>query len=163
MSFSGRWENFSLQDAFALGRCILNESKFSVFIAVVGHPLTTLENAHELNPHLCGNSSFSEVDIRYIFSVPIGLGDVLLDGTYDYNLSSNQKKLFFLKLRSPVEDHGIKDMFVHPSRFDLIHYTPTPPKNSTPSFGDQFLLASAVKGEKNFFESLVQAGINVST
>jgi hypothetical protein len=71
--YPGRWENFTLRDAFVLGQEILKKSIFGVYISVIGHPLTTLQNAHELNPHLCGNSSFAEVEARHLFTTPIGI------------------------------------------------------------------------------------------
>ena len=158
----GRWENFSLREAFALGAKILEESKFSVFISVIGHHLTTLENAHELNPHLCGNSSFSEVESRYLFSSPVGLGDLDISGNYDFDLARNQKQIFLLKLRFTVKFPGPKDqMFIKPTPFSLISYKSGPTKATGSEISDQYVLASVVKGEKKFFDSLPSVGVNV--
>ena len=110
----GRWESLQLREAFALGAAILQASSFGVFISVAGHPLTTIENAHELNPHLCGNSSFQEVETRYLFSTPIGLGDRGFDGTYEYGFARNQKNLFFLKLKKANKPFGFQPMFHRP-------------------------------------------------
>ena len=50
----GVWPGLDYEDALSLGQNLLKESKFSVILAVQAHPLSTLENALELNPHVCG-------------------------------------------------------------------------------------------------------------
>ena len=124
--FPGRWEGFSYRDAVLLGQSILSESQFSVFIAVLAAPFTTPQNAHERNPHLCGNGSFAEVEGRYLISSDVGMGQEL-GGEVSFGLASNQRKVFFLKLRKPVKEHHVSDMFIRPTVLDLLSYTPFPP------------------------------------
>ena len=52
----GRWSNFSLPDALDLAKIILEQSNFLVYILNKAHPLSTPDNAHELNPLICGNA-----------------------------------------------------------------------------------------------------------
>ncbi len=159
--FPGRWENFSLLDAYALGQSILNESGFSVFVCVLGHPQTTLQNAHELNPHLCGNSSYAQVEERFFFSSPVGLGDVVLGGELDFGLVSNQKPLFFLKLKKHFKPFGFREMFARVTPFHFTTYKAPTVKATGSEVSDQYLLASVVKGDKKILEALPAADIQV--
>ena len=73
--FPNRWPQFDLRAAFSLAQIILSQSALNVFVVAHAHPLSTPENAHELNPHLTGYSSLAEVEERIFVGCPVGLGE----------------------------------------------------------------------------------------
>ena len=79
--FPNIWGNLGLRDAFNLAETLLQESGFSVFIAVSAHPLTTIDNAAEINPHVCGSSAFPGVETVFLPNTPIISGSLILWAT----------------------------------------------------------------------------------
>ena len=158
--FPGRWEGLGLREAISLGQKILQDAKFDVFVAALAHPLTTNENAHELNPHLSGNGTVTSISERFLFETPVGLGEKMFT-EINFNLSHNTKKLFFLKISANViSPTSTTSMFRTFTPVTLKGYT-GPVVNPTGSeISDQYILASVPKGEKKFFDSLPAAGIH---
>ena len=155
----GIWENFGFQEALSLAETILSESKFLVFIAVSAHPLSTLENAHEINPRVCGNFFFSCMESRYFCDTPLGLGEQNLGGEIEYNFARSAKKFFFCKMKkkaSRLNGPEAPEMFVRPSPCNFTLYHGTEKKTSGP---DQFLLVSVEKKQRKILDSLPVAGV----
>ena len=73
--FPNRGLQFDLRAAFSFAQTILSQSALNVFVVAHAHPLSTPENAHELNPHLTGYSSLAEVEERIFVGCPVGLGE----------------------------------------------------------------------------------------
>ena len=100
--FPNRWPQFDLRAAFSLAQIILSQSALNVFVVAHAHPLSTPENAHELNPHLTGYSSLAEVEERIFVGCPVGLGE--RDGWEDEakTLPRTFVRLLLLRMKKKV-------------------------------------------------------------
>ena len=73
----GVWSELGLHSAYNLAENFLTTHLFGfgVYVAVAAHPLTSLENFSELNPHVCGNFSFPIMEKRFFSEHLIGTGE----------------------------------------------------------------------------------------
>ena len=103
----GLWPGLDWFSAFSLADRILETASFGVFVAVAAHPLSTLLNVHELNPHFFGNFSFPCVEARYFSETPIGTAEFnQFDDSIDFSLARNAKKFIFLKMKKVDPSKG---------------------------------------------------------
>ena len=159
--FPGRWEGFGFKEAQVLAQKILTTTNFLVFIGVRAHPLSTKENAHEMNPQFMGNSSLSDVDSRIFYDSPVGMGEATLGGDVCYNFAHNVRKFLFLKMKKAT--HGpifSKTMFEDLQVFTPLEYKPAFYSSSASDVGDDYFLASFSKGEKKVLDALSKARVH---
>ena len=152
------WGNLGLRDAFNLAEVLLQESGFSVFIAVSAHPLTTPDNAAEINPHVCGSSAFPVVDTCFFSNTLIGLGEFNFLGDIDFTFSRSARKFFFLKMKKNSKSN-FSGMFLKPSLFDFSTYRGPSSRKTGSEVSDQFVLVSLSKSQKPLLDKLPAAGI----
>ena len=160
--FPGRWEGFNLSAAHSLAQKLLSSSPFNVFIATRAHPLSTEENSHELNPHVTGNGSLSDVESRFFCTTPVGMGEMGFKDVV-FNFQHNIRKFFFLKMKkttttptSLLHSH----MFQPIQFFSPKNYQPEAPSPTGSEISDEFFLASFSRGEKKVLDALAAAGVH---
>ena len=150
MIVPGVWPGLDYKDALALGQTHLK-------VPVQAHPLFTLDNALELNPHVCGPKTNEFFSARFFVDGLIGLGELDLAGDLVYDFSRSSKKFFFVKMSSGGPQGS--EMFSRPSPLHLPTYKGPVVAKSGNGKDDEFLLATVERKQSYLLESLAHEGI----
>ena len=84
--YPGRWQNFS---GLSLALSLLSSTRLSPYVLSFAHPLTTVSNANELNPFFSGHIHGSHISVSYLFTSPVSVGEVGLDGDVHFGYAHN--------------------------------------------------------------------------
>ena len=96
----GLWPELTHVGATSLAETLLQNSAFGVVVAFPAHPLSTAENVHELNPHICGNFSHQTVAACFFSDIPVATGEFnSFTQELDFSLARNAKKFLFLQMK----------------------------------------------------------------
>jgi hypothetical protein len=150
---AGVWSGLDWYGSFSLAERILQTTNFGVFVVVAAHPLSTLSNAHELNPHFFGNFCSSNVVARFFSETPIGTAEFdPFSDNLNFSLARNAKKFIFLQMKkaeAPPKKSVQEPMFAKPIPFEFATYK-GPLTHKTGSFiAEQFILFSVESAVKN--------------
>ena len=163
----GVWNELGLHSVYNLAENFLTTHLFGfgVFVAVAAHPLTTLENFSELNPHVCGNFSFPIMEKRLFSEHLIGTGERNdFTNEVEFAIVRKAKHFFFAKMKkkeSEKKDYeSTQKMFAAASPFSFVTYKGLPQKKKAGSaISEQFALFSVEKKFKDSFSCFLRAGI----
>lgn len=144
----GLWPELTQTCATSFADTVLKVSAFGAFVALPAHPLSTAENVHELNPHVCGNFSHQTVEACFFSDTPVATGEFNpFTEEMDFTLARNAKKYLFLQMKKleaegkfPVDGAS---MFTRPVPFAFRNYLGLPHKKTGSEItSDQFVLFS---------------------
>ena len=144
----GLWPELTQSGATSFADNIVKFSSFGAFVALPAHPLSTAENVHELNPHICGNFSHPTVEACFYSDTPIATGELNpFTEEMDFTLARNAKKYLFLQMKKIEVDGKFPTdgapMFKRPFPFDFKNYLGLPHKKTGSEITtDQFVLFS---------------------
>ena len=132
--FPGRWSLLTTSSADEIAHTIIGSSPLNAFVLRTCHPLSNKDNVRELNPHLTGIASAKYWSERHFIPVPVGLGEVSIDGAISFTFSHAVVPLMLLKYhRPPVPQSTSRSMFQPVHLVNLQHYTGPPELKETDS------------------------------
>jgi hypothetical protein len=158
--FPGRWKGFSPSEGDKLSQEICEQTKHTPFVVRTAHPLTTLENACELNPHLTGSPSGKIFVNRYLYTTPVGMGEVNLVGDTRFDLSHNEKKFFVVEVKKDPPPSTPPGLFYPVTPLEPVHYEGVEIKETDSDIVENYIYCVSPKTSSSpSLSSLYKVGI----